>query len=73
MEKIPLSEYVKLYGQAKTARLVGVHQTAISKALRAGRKIFLVCQEDGTYKAEECRPFPSQKQTTLKAEEISEV
>ncbi|PHM73665.1 Cro/CI family transcriptional regulator [Xenorhabdus kozodoii] len=62
MEKIPLSEYVRLNGQTKAARLVGVHQTAISKALRSGRKIFLIRQEDGTYKAEECRPFPSQKQ-----------
>ncbi|MDX7986000.1 hypothetical protein FE392_01430 [Xenorhabdus sp. 12] len=62
MEKISLSEYVRLHGQAKTARLVGVHQTAISKALRSGRKIFLIYQEDGSYKAEECRPFPSQKQ-----------
>ncbi|PHM63978.1 Cro/Cl family transcriptional regulator [Xenorhabdus stockiae] len=61
MEKISLSEYVKQNGQAKTANLIGVHQTAISKALRAGRKIFLVRQEDGSYKAEECRPFPSQK------------
>ncbi|OKP05387.1 Cro/CI family transcriptional regulator [Xenorhabdus eapokensis] len=65
MEKIPLSEYVKLNGQVKAARLIGVHQTAISKALRSGRKIFLIRQEDGTYKAEECRPFPSQKQGVL--------
>ncbi|PHM29392.1 Cro/CI family transcriptional regulator [Xenorhabdus budapestensis] len=63
MEKIPLSEYVKQNGQAKTASLIGVHQTAISKALRAGRKIFLIRQEDGSYKAEECRSFPSQKHT----------
>ncbi|SFU28359.1 Cro/CI family transcriptional regulator [Xenorhabdus koppenhoeferi] len=70
MEKIPLSEYVKLNGQAKTAGLVGVHQTAISKALRSGRKIFLIRQKDGTYKAEECRPFPSQKQAVLRVEEI---
>ncbi|CDL84935.1 Cro/CI family transcriptional regulator [Xenorhabdus szentirmaii] len=62
MEKISLAEYVRLNGQVKTARLIGVHQTAISKALRSGRKIFLVRQDDGTYEAEECRPFPSQKQ-----------
>ncbi|KMJ46327.1 Cro/CI family transcriptional regulator [Xenorhabdus khoisanae] len=73
MEKIPLSEYVKLNGQAKTALLVGVHQTAISKALRSGRKIFLIRQEDGTYKAEECRPFPSQKQAVLRGKKISKV
>ncbi|MBI6550426.1 Cro/CI family transcriptional regulator [Xenorhabdus lircayensis] len=73
MEKISLSEYVKLNGQAKTARLVGVHQTAISKALRSDRQIFLIRQEDGTYKAEECRPFPSQKPTELREKKISEV
>ncbi|OTA21155.1 regulatory protein [Xenorhabdus beddingii] len=73
MEKIPLSEYVKLNGQAKAALLVGVHQTAISKALRSGRKIFLIRQEDGTYKAEECRPFPSQNPVALRGKKIAEV
>ncbi len=73
MEKIPLSEYVKLNGQANAARLVGVHQTAISKALRSGRQIFLIRQKDGSYKAEECRPFPSQKQGISRSEKISEI
>ncbi|MDR0219057.1 MAG: Cro/Cl family transcriptional regulator [Enterobacteriaceae bacterium] len=62
MEKILLAEYVKQNGQVKAANLVGVHQTAISKALKAGRNIVLIRQEDGSYKAEEWRPFPSQKQ-----------
>ncbi|WP_369813301.1 MULTISPECIES: Cro/CI family transcriptional regulator [Xenorhabdus] len=61
MKTIPLSEYVKQHGQAETANVLGVHQTAISKALKAERKIFLIRQEDGSYKAEEYRSFPSQK------------
>jgi hypothetical protein len=64
MDKIALSEYVKEYGQVKAARLLGVHQTAISKALMSERHIFLFRQQDGSYTAEEWRPFPSKKQNT---------
>jgi hypothetical protein len=64
MDRMTLSEYVKEHGQVKTARLIGVHQTAISKALMAERHIFLFRQQDGSYTAEEWRPFPSQKQNT---------
>lgn len=41
MEKIPLADYVRENGQAKAASEIGVHQTAISKAVRVGRKIFI--------------------------------
>ncbi|HHQ6589181.1 TPA: Cro/CI family transcriptional regulator [Serratia fonticola] len=61
MEKITLADYVEANGQAKAADLIGVHQTAISKAVRVGRKIFIKKMPDGTIEAEEVRPFPSNK------------
>ncbi|MGU0056790.1 Cro/CI family transcriptional regulator [Enterobacter hormaechei] len=38
--KISLAEFVGEVGQAKAADAIGVHQTAISKAIRVGRQIF---------------------------------
>ncbi|NNS07303.1 Cro/CI family transcriptional regulator [Erwinia sp. JH02] len=61
MEKIPLADYVKQNGQAKAADAIGVHQTAISKAVRVGRKIFITTLANGKIEAEEHRPFPSTK------------
>jgi predicted DNA-binding protein (UPF0251 family) len=61
MEKITLADYVEVNGQAKAADMIGVHQTAISKAVRVGRKIFIKKMPDGTIEAEEVRPFPSNK------------
>ncbi|HBO22451.1 MAG TPA: hypothetical protein DD649_06120 [Providencia sp.] len=60
MERIPLSEYVKNNSQEKAASLIGVHQTAISKALREGRNILLTATEGGI-QAIEIKPFPSNK------------
>lgn len=43
--KISLAEFVGEVGQAKAADAIGVHQTAISKAIRVGRQIFITdCQ-----------------------------
>lgn len=61
MEKIPLSDFVKENGQANAAEAIGVHQTAISKAVRVGRKIFVTRLPDGKVTAEESRPFPTQR------------
>ena len=61
MEKIPLGEYVRENGQAHTADVIGVHQTAISKAVRVGRQIFITRLPDGRVAAEEIRPFPTPK------------
>ncbi|HGJ5865516.1 hypothetical protein CBG25_12390 [Arsenophonus sp. ENCA] len=61
MLKIPLSDYLKENSQEKAANLIGVHQTAISKAIRTGRKIFLIPNKDGRFTAEEHKPFPSNK------------
>lgn len=61
MKKVTLADYVKENGQAKAADIIGVHQTAISKAVRVGRNIFVTVLPDGKVVAEECRPFPSNK------------
>ncbi|MDM3114233.1 Cro/CI family transcriptional regulator [Citrobacter sp. Cf128] len=61
MSRMSLAEYAKIHGQAKTANDFGVIQCAISKAIRSGRDIFVIIQQDGSVKGEEVRPFPSHK------------
>lgn len=50
--KISLADYVGEVGQAKAADAIGVHQTAISKAIRVGRQIFVNTLPDGKIKAD---------------------
>ncbi|ATA26787.1 hypothetical protein BIY26_07075 [Brenneria goodwinii] len=64
MQKQTLADFVRENGQAKAADAIGVHQTAISKAVRTGRKIFVIQLPDGRVEAEELRPFPSSKHQT---------
>ncbi len=47
----------------KTAQRLGVRQSAISKALRLGRRIYVKTLDDGSVEAEEIRPFPAKKCT----------
>lgn len=61
MKRIPLSEYVSEHGQTKTATDLGMYQSAISKALKQKRNVTILVYEDGRVKAEEHRPFPSNK------------
>ena len=61
MEKVTLAEFVKVNGQAKAAIAIGVHQTAISKALRVSRNIYVTTSPAGKVEAEEIWPFPSGK------------
>lgn len=56
-----LSEFAAEHGQQKAAELLGVTQGALSKAIRLGRIIHVSRLPDGSYTAEETRPFPSQK------------
>ncbi|HHT04597.1 MAG TPA: hypothetical protein GX005_09810 [Bacteroidales bacterium] len=60
MNRIRLSDYVKEHGQAKTAEALDLTQGALSKALRAGRDIYIVTCSDGSVAAEEVKAFPSQ-------------
>lgn len=61
MKSISLKDLVAAKGQAEVARLFGVTAPAIKKALSSDRDIRCVPKADGTYEAEEVRPFPSQK------------
>lgn len=59
MKKTTLPELVERIGQAAVAKALGVSSPAISKALRIQRDIQVLEHRDGTYTAEEIRPFPS--------------
>nr|1ORC_A Chain A, CRO REPRESSOR INSERTION MUTANT K56-[DGEVK] [Escherichia phage Lambda]2ORC_A Chain A, CRO REPRESSOR [Lambdavirus lambda] len=68
-QRITLKDYAMRFGQTKTAKDLGVYQSAINKAIHAGRKIFLTINADGSVYAEEVKdgevkPFPSNKKTT---------
>lgn len=60
MKKTPLPELVERIGQTAVAKALGVSAPAISKALRNERDIQVLEHDDGTFTAEEIRPFPSQ-------------
>ncbi len=65
MNRIRLSDYVKEHGQAKTAEALELTQGALSKALRAGRDIYIVTGPGGNVAAEEVKAFPSQSRREL--------
>ncbi|WP_339521771.1 Cro/CI family transcriptional regulator [Pseudomonas sp. EA_35y_Pfl2_R111] len=60
MKRTPLTKFVEARTQEECALLLGCTQGAISKALRVGRAVFVTENDDGTFTAEELRPFPSQ-------------
>lgn len=60
MSQLSLDQFITQKGQSEAARLLGVTPPALSKALKAGRSVLVTEHEDGTYTAEEMRPFPSQ-------------
>lgn len=60
MEKLTLSAFVGKHGQANTANLLGVRQSAINKALKYKRNILITLYDNGQAEAEEWRKFPSQ-------------
>lgn len=60
MNRIHIKEFAVEKGQAEAARLLGMTQGGLSKAIRVGRDIFVTRHADGSYTAEEVRPFPSQ-------------
>ena len=61
MNETPLDKFVADKGQSEAARLLRVTAPAIHKALSAKRDIRVLELPDGTFKANELRPFPSQK------------
>ncbi|GFM89295.1 hypothetical protein PSCICO_46940 [Pseudomonas cichorii] len=60
VHRTPLAEFAAKR-HAWTARLLGMSQGALSKAIREGREIYVVALPDGSITAIEERPFPSQK------------
>ncbi len=63
MRRITLNKFAAEKGQTKAAALLGLRQGSLSKALRTGRDIYVTEHDDGTFSAEELRPFPSQAKT----------
>jgi hypothetical protein len=61
MRRIPLSDFAKEHGHTKAAHLLGCTQGAVSKAIRLGRDVHVLVLEDGSFSAQELRPFPSQQ------------
>lgn len=64
MKRTPLEELIERIGQSAVAKGLSVSAPAITKAVKAGRVIFVIEQDDGSMRGEEVRPFPSQPATT---------
>lgn len=60
MKATTLEQFVAAKGQAEAARLLRVTAPAIHKALIAKRDIRVTQLPDGSFQANESRPFPSQ-------------
>lgn len=60
MNRVHIKEFANQLGQTEAAILLGMTQGGLSKAIRVGRDVYVTKQADGTYTAEEVRPFPSQ-------------
>ncbi|MNJ28709.1 Cro [compost metagenome] len=60
MKRTPLPELIERIGQSAVAKGLDVSAPAITKAIKAGRVIFVTENDDGTLSGEEIRPFPSQ-------------
>ncbi len=62
MSTLHLKEFAKKRGQPEAAILLGLTQGALSKAIRVGRLILVTEQADGSFTAEERRPFPARSE-----------
>jgi hypothetical protein len=60
MSRTTLHEFAQEHGQTKAATLLGLTQGSLNKALRVGRDVYVTRHCDGSFSAEELRPFPSQ-------------
>jgi hypothetical protein len=61
MNETPLDRFVAEKGQSEAARLLRVTAPAIHKALTAKRDIRVLELPDGSFQAQEKRPFPSHR------------
>lgn len=60
MTRTTLQEYVSENGQVKAAELLGVTQSAICKALKYRREIYIE-EKDGNVTSYEVKKFPSDR------------
>ncbi|OLS61540.1 Cro/CI family transcriptional regulator [Pseudomonas putida] len=60
MSRVHITQFASQRGQAEAAALLGMTQGALSKAIRVGRVVFVTENADGSFSAEEIRPFPCQ-------------
>ena len=60
MSRKSLDEFARARGQTNAANLLGMSQGSLNKALQAGRDVFVTEHADGSFTAEELRPFPVQ-------------
>ncbi len=63
MKTTTLTKFAAELGQTDAAKALGVTQGSLSKALRVGRHVYVICHESGTCEAVELRPFPTQGRT----------
>lgn len=59
MHKTTLAEFIAKHGQTGAADRLGMTQPSVRKALLSEREIYVTEHPDGTFTAEEVRPFPS--------------
>ncbi|WP_051414889.1 Cro/CI family transcriptional regulator [Pseudomonas sp. QTF5] len=60
MQRIPLKEFVEKVGQMRAAAALGLTQGGISKAISADRAVYVIELSNGSFRAEEIKPFPGQ-------------
>lgn len=60
MSRATLKEFARRHGQNQAAGYLGMSQSSLNKALQLGRVVYVTRHKDGSYTAEELRPFPSQ-------------
>lgn len=60
--RISLSDLVKTRTQTDVSKMLNVEQSYISQALKAGRQVIVICNDDGSVNhAIEIKPFPNKK------------
>jgi len=64
VQRIPLAEYAAKR-HARTAKLLGMSQGSLSKAIREGRAIYVIEAIDGRISALEEKPFPGQRRQII--------
>lgn len=60
--QISLSDFVKTRTQTDVSKALNVEQSYISQTLKAGKNVFVICNDDGSVeRAIEIKPFPSKR------------